>query len=511
MSSVYRRRGRFEAAVVVAGERHRKTFSSHADARRWALDTEQAMRSRRNGEPLLGGPNAATLAVALEHYAHHYTIGKKGAKAELDRINRYLVAAGLVPLALAARDNGEGKELIGKPARHTPLPGAFAQHLHKRLDARAGTAALRAQLANLPCASIDRTHLRAYVAAMQGEGLSGSTIRKEIALLKHMWNMAAEEWAWQDFKNPASGMKLPRPAPARRVLLPREDAERLFQAIDDCDNPLMPWYLVLKLETSARRGSLLELTWSDIDLDARTIRLFDTKPGETELPPLTLRAVLALRHMPRTPGEPRIFPMSTNAVTCAWKRIRERAGRPDLREHDLRHIALTWLARRLRSAHLLQKISGHANAATLEIYVDLTADDVYAALDATEPPLPGDPADTVPAPAAALRHRASQPPAMPLPPLPATLLASAADGAIIDARAIAGHRKARRLNQRHANDNAGPDAAALPPAEAEAQARNSAALVAGSNVVQFELIRHRRRQARDGEASTGTSMQEQSR
>lgn len=40
------------------------------------------------------------------------------------------------------------------------------------------------------------------MTTMKTDGLSGSTIQKEVALLKHMFNMARIEWAWRGFENP---------------------------------------------------------------------------------------------------------------------------------------------------------------------------------------------------------------------------------------------------------------------------------------------------------------------
>lgn len=57
-------------------------------------------------EPKLGGPTEATLADALTYYANQWTVNKGGARAELNRINHYLSAAGEKRLRLHVDPKG---------------------------------------------------------------------------------------------------------------------------------------------------------------------------------------------------------------------------------------------------------------------------------------------------------------------------------------------------------------------------------------------------------------------
>lgn len=382
MASIYPHRGGYQAAVMVNGERRKRNFATHHAARRWAAEVENQMHQA--AEPLLGGANKATVAAALDRYARLYSVAKKSAKAEIDRINRYLVAAGMPRLVAIPNTDGPGA-VVREDPKAALLPKGFEHVQYRRGANRVETARLRAELAVKPCSRVSRSDLRAFIAAMQSEGLSGATIGLEMSLLKHLFNVAIDEWSWVDFANPVVGLRMPKRNPARRVKLSRADHARLIAALNDCDNPQLLFYVLIKLETSARRGSLLKLLWSDLDLDNRSMRLYDTKTGLTQDVPLTRYAVHLFQTLPREADEPRVFPISPNALTLAWRRVREKAGRPDLREHDLRHIALTWLARRLGSASKLQHLSGHTSIKTLEIYIDMTHEDVLESLDATEP------------------------------------------------------------------------------------------------------------------------------
>jgi site-specific recombinase XerD len=75
----------------------------------------------------------------------------------------------------------------------------------------------RAQVANRLVSKISTADLRAFIAQARADGLSGNTIQKEMALLKHAFNMAASEWSWVDFTNSLAKVKLPKTA--RRAML----------------------------------------------------------------------------------------------------------------------------------------------------------------------------------------------------------------------------------------------------------------------------------------------------
>jgi hypothetical protein len=170
------------------------------------------------------------------------------------------------------------------------------------------------------------------------------------------------------------------------VRLTEEEEHRLVQALSECDNPQF-WPLVeLALTSTMRRGSLLKLEWSNIDLQAREAQVW-AKGAEVTLP-LSRRAITLLRHLPDN-GTGRVFSMSVNAVKMAWEGVREKAGLPKLRFADLRHLGATFYARAGLNAHQLQKVLRHASTRMAEVYVNLVNSDVTEALDLSETSCPG--------------------------------------------------------------------------------------------------------------------------
>lgn len=394
MASVYKHREGWQACANVQGRRIKKNFATERAAKRWATATEAEME--RAHQPSLGGPSRVTLAGMLMRYAHQFTNSKKGAKAELDRINRYLVAAHLPQLRQQLTADG-GIKLVEfvKNDNDEALPSAFLDHLDERRGKREKTNAFRARLACTLVSEISKDMLRSFMAQMHSDGLSGSTALKEMALLKHVFNVAIKEWNWTYFVNPLLGMALPRPAPPRDRVFAADEEERLRRAMDECDNPFILPLFDFAIETTARRGSLLKLEWCDVDLERRYALLYDTKGGHNVPVPLTLRAIEILKRLPRDASSTRVFPLTTGALKSAWNRVCERAGIENLHFHDGRHIGTTRHAKRLRSPHMLMKITGHLTTGQLARYVHFMSDDITDALDATEnlnasKPLPPD-------------------------------------------------------------------------------------------------------------------------
>jgi integrase len=368
-------------ATVTLSNRTRPTrdFEKYDDAVQWIA--EQLANADSLCAPELGGPTVATLADALFHYAGLYTVNKGGVVSELNRINHYLEAAGRASLKSVPNDAG-GFALVERPLR--ALPSAFERHNQTRRTAREQTYARFGELAQKRCSVISTADIRRLVSDMQREGLSDSTIQKEVALLKHMFNMAAGEWNWKGFENPCKGIKLGK-SEMRFVFISKEQRQALWNALAGCDNPYF-WPLVeIDMQTTLRRASLLAMRWDQVDLDGRLV-MVPSKSGQVAIP-LTLHAVTVFKQMPRDDSG-YVFPMSANAVDMAWDGVRVKAGVPKLQFRDLRHLAATDFARRGFNSHQLKKVLGHKTTFMADVYVNLVNQDVLDAMDSTQHRVP---------------------------------------------------------------------------------------------------------------------------
>jgi len=162
-----------------------------------------------------------------------------------------------------------------------------------------------------------------------------------------------------------------------------------------------------------RRGELIGLRWADIDLDRGTLRvqqtvqrvagtlyLLDAKTEDSEgVLPLPEWTWLALLEHQERQAEERgalaevwqenglVFPsalgtpMEPTNLSRAFARLRETAGLPGVRLHDLRHTVVSLLMELGAQPHVVQAIARHADVKlTLKVYAHANLDAMREAL-----------------------------------------------------------------------------------------------------------------------------------
>lgn len=190
--------------------------------------------------------------------------------------------------------------------------------------------------------------------------VSPATVNRELTLLKHMFTKAI---AWEKAAgNPVKKVSLLREANARTRFLTHEEEGRL---LGQCGENLRALVLAA-LHTGFRRGELLSLRWSDIDLENGliTVQAGYAKNGERRAIPIsrTLRAVLEGSHVERS-NTHHVFRNrhggSYLSPTRGFVRAVERAGIIDFRFHDLRHTFASRLVMGGQDIRTVQELLGH--------------------------------------------------------------------------------------------------------------------------------------------------------
>ena len=233
-----------------------------------------------------------------------------------------------------------------------------------------------------------RSLRRAEIAAEHarlGEALPYEANRR-LALLRHMLNLA-RQWGMVDetLASPATAIPM-HPERARERWLRADELPRLAEAIDQEQNTYIRSGLWLLLLTGMRKNEMLRAKWEHIDWDRSELRLGETKGGRPHYVPLSPAAIAILQTIPRQAGNPYILVGAKPGkhlrnIDEAWGRIRARAGIEDVRVHDLRRTAGSWLAQAGNSLHLVGSILGHRNLSTTQIYARLGQDVMHRALD----------------------------------------------------------------------------------------------------------------------------------
>jgi integrase len=169
---------------------------------------------------------------------------------------------------------------------------------------------------------------------------------RSVALIRSMFNFARKKRHFSG-ENPAASVDF-FPEEKRERFLSPDELRRVNEALLQEPNEYWRAYFPLTLLLGPRKNDLLGARWADIDFEQRTWRLPTTKAGRSHLLPLPESAVDILRSLPSR-GQEFIFPGIGRTGHLAepkkaWVRIRNRAGVPDVRIHDLRRTLGSWLA-----------------------------------------------------------------------------------------------------------------------------------------------------------------------
>jgi integrase len=108
---------------------------------------------------------------------------------------------------------------------------------------------------------------------------SPSTVVRYLAVLSHAFSMAMKEWCWME-DNPMRRVTKPREPRGRVRFLSDEERTRLLSACRSTQCPYLYAVAVLAVSTGMRHGEIMTLRWSDVDLVRGRIILQDTKNGE---------------------------------------------------------------------------------------------------------------------------------------------------------------------------------------------------------------------------------------
>ncbi len=210
-----------------------------------------------------------------------------------------------------------------------------------------------------------------------------------LALLSKAFNLA-EVWGWRpDASNPCRHVK-PYKEEKRERYLSAAELTRLGAVLDAIEHervelPGVATAIRLLLLTGCRLNEILSLRWTDVDFERGCLYLADSKTGKRSVL-LNRGAIRMLSCAERIAGNPFVIPGKRQGrhlvnLSKPWRRIRERAGIPDVRLHDLRHTFGSFGAGAGLSLPLIGKMLGHSQPATTARYAHLASDPLRQAVN----------------------------------------------------------------------------------------------------------------------------------
>jgi len=297
------------------------SFPRKTDAKRWAQDTESAIREGRHFKTTEAKKH--TLAELVERYSRDVLPAKKDGKHQAAQLAWWRQELGALALADC-----------------TPARIAEARD---KLSAERGPA----------------------------------TVNRYLAALSHAFTLAVKEWGWLEF-NPLQRVSKPKEPRGRVRFLSDDERGRLLEACKQSANPDLFPAVVLALSTGARQAEIMGLEWKRIDLARGVAVLDDTKNGERRALPLAGLALELLKERAkvRRIDTPLLFPGRNPSkpveLRKAWLAALAAAGVEDFRWHDLRHSAASYLAMNGASLAEIAEVLGHKTLSMVKRYSHLS-------------------------------------------------------------------------------------------------------------------------------------------
>jgi integrase len=185
--------------------------------------------------------------------------------------------------------------------------------------------------------------------------------------------------------NPATSVSLHKEKAREEYLQPAE-LVRFNKALDDEKHVDLRDFLIVAMNTGARRGDILSMRWQDVSFEQETWRVPFPKAGESynvQLLPAALE-VLKRRESEKVEGAIYVFPgvgATGHLIELKkpWDAFRKRAGIPHIRIHSLRRTVASYMAIHGVSLQQIAAALGHRSMQSTLVYAKLCDESTRAA------------------------------------------------------------------------------------------------------------------------------------
>jgi integrase len=202
---------------------------------------------------------------------------------------------------------------------------------------------------NLPLASITAQQFDTY-RVERLKDVSPASVNIELRTLRAFFNTALR-WGHTE-RNPFAHVKLASVPEATPIFFSKEDFQKLLNAIKE---GWLKEIIVFATLTGLRRGEIVNLHWSDVSFDRKTLTVrssptFKTKQGRRRVVPLNDTALYLLQSRANREISELVFTLNGKPILAGWLShkfkyyVHECRLEDDrLHFHSLRHTFASWL------------------------------------------------------------------------------------------------------------------------------------------------------------------------
>ena len=276
-----------------------------------------------------------------------------------------------------------------RPSSHQTYRGYIENHIKPNIGSIPLNKLTSLELQKLYKKLLGNGRVERIESKKQPKGLSAKTVRNINQIIASALNLAIEHRLI--LTNPANACALPKLEHREMKTLPVEQLTSFLREAKE--SGVFEMYYI-ELATGLRRGELLGLKWSDIDLEHGSLRVqrqiaridgeiveapLKTKNAYRTLP-LSADAIDVLKAQRKKCGNsqyvfpsPTGGPISPDSVLHMLHRVLKRAGLPKVRFHDLRHTFATLALQNGVDIKTVSGMLGHFSAGfTLDTYAHVT-------------------------------------------------------------------------------------------------------------------------------------------
>lgn len=210
-----------------------------------------------------------------------------------------------------------------------------------------------------------------YKVKRRQEGASPRTINYELTLMSHAYNIAIRDWEWIEV-NPVKKVSKEKVRNQIERWLTSEEEKKLLEV----SPKWLQEIIVFAINTGFRQSEILDLKWSQIDFNRRTVIISEQKNQGVDTLPLneSVLRIMNERNLLRSGKTDYVFHTSNSTrfnfrhLIRAFENAIKKSGIQRLRFHDLRHTFATRLVQNGVDLYTVQKLGRWKNTSMVMRY-----------------------------------------------------------------------------------------------------------------------------------------------